>query len=204
MFEIEPDSFAGKSDSRAIRALEKYRKFKFDPTFIADLPRIHGGIPIAQYFVTPNGNESRIGRLLTLFDRKSKLQPPEQPSWEFPGTDERKVRSIRTLIDQEGPSCRYLFSGERVIPFAALYRGDLHPDDNSLTQIDCNLVCFDNLYRPVATVVVWHGYAAQDEYMQWESGDLDAEPNYDAFVEPVADSYPDFLNLLAVEPRQTT
>jgi len=185
-----------RSDARAIRALEKYRKFKFDPAYIADLKRVHGGIPTSQSFITPNGNEYRIGRLLTTFDHKSKLTPPEQSSWEFPGTDEREVRSISTLIDQEGPSCRYLFSGERVIPFGALYRGDLHPDGNSLTQIDCNLVCFDNAKSPIPSVVVWHGYAAQDEYMTWESGDLDAEPNYDAFLEPVAESYSEFVNLL--------
>ena len=73
MIEIEPDSFAGKTDPRAIRALEKYRNFKFDPAFIDDLKRIHGGIPTAQLFTTPSGNEYRLGRLLTTFRRQIEI-----------------------------------------------------------------------------------------------------------------------------------
>ena len=113
----------------------------------------------------------------------------------------RLVRSIRTLVDQEGPSCRYLFDGERLVPFAALYAGECHPDGMSLTQADCDLLCFDNTTCPPA-VVLWHAHKAQSEYMACESASVDREVNYESFVERVADSFIHFTAMLTTAPPE--
>jgi len=201
MIQCEPKSLAGEIDKKAIQHLEKYRKFKFHPAFLDALPLIHGGIPKRQYFTSPRGNTYRVGRFLTLFDEKSKLPPPFQPDWEFDEYDVRDQRSIFTLIDQEGPSCQLLFSGERVIPFAALYRGQNHPDGMSLTSADCDLVCFDNA-SPPGSIVVWHARLAGEEYCRLDDDDesLDEAPNYDAFLEPVAESFSAFARMLTAVP----
>jgi hypothetical protein len=203
LIECETDSLAGKVDRKAIRRLEKYRKFKFDPVFLEHLPQIHGGIPTRPFFTSAGGNTCRVGRFLTVLDRKSRLEPPAEPSWEDRTSDVRIVRSIRTLIDQEGPSCRRLFGGERLIPFAALYRGENHPDGMSLTEGDCDLVCFDNARHP-PSIVLWDPLESHREYVRWESGSLDEDVDYASFVEPVANTFSEFAAMLATSPRQPT
>ncbi len=199
--ECQTGSLAGPVDQRAIAALEDYRQFTFDSTYIAALPFIHGGIPVRQYLTTPSGKVVRIGRFLPIVDEHSTLTPPEQPSWETPGRDVRIDRSIETLIDQEGTSCQCLFAGERLIPFAALYAGHIHPDGMSLTSGDCDLLCFDHLVTPPA-VVLWRADDALTEFLRLDDTPLEEdEPvDYDSFMEPVADCFQTFAELLKDSP----
>lgn len=211
MLECEPGSLAGPPDEGALARFEKSWEYRFPADFRSALPVIHGGIPQRQFFTTPSGRELRVGRFLPVVDRETKLPPPFVASWEFgDGLDERRARSIRTVLDMEGPSCRTLFDGSRLIPFAALYIGlgpDGHPDQNSLTSCDCDLLCFDRGIDP-QPVVLWKPQEAFLEYDRWESL-IDAEededaweeilPNYAAFTEPVAMSFTEFALMLRVD-----
>jgi hypothetical protein len=196
----DPVSLCGPVDMRVVRFLEKYRGHKLDPAYLRHVQKYHGGIPGKQYFDAEDGKTYRVGRFLTLADEKSKLQPPPRPSWEFPKQDSRIDWSVLTVIDQEGPSCRSLFGGAKLLPFAALYRGPHHPDKMSLTECDVNLLGFfyeSKRQRP--QVVVWLAHEAQREFSRWEKADCD-EVRYADFTIPVAPHFDAFLALLRAEP----
>jgi len=196
----EPSSLCGPVDMSVARFLEKYRRHKLDLSYLRHVQRYHGGIPGKQYFNAVDGKTYRVGRFLTLVDDKSELEPPPRPSWEFPQRDIRIDWSILTIIDQEGPSCRHLFGGEEIIPFAALYWGPHHPDGMSLTDGNVNLLGFLYelmLHRP--RVVIWLAHEAEIEYRRWEEADCD-EVRYTDFTVPVAPHFDAFLELLRVDP----
>ena len=203
----DPSSLCGPVDMRVAHFLEEYRGYKLDPSYLHHLRKWHGGIPGKQYFDAEDGVTYRIGRFLTLVDDDSQLEPPRRPSWEFPDRDVRIDWSALTVIDQEGPSCRHLFGGEELLPFAALYRGQLHPDEMSLTSGDCDLLCF--FYEPKGRrprVVVWHDHAAQKEYLRWEAAlkasgwQEDELVRFEDFTVRVAPDFDAFLKLLRSEP----
>jgi len=167
----DPTTFAGPVDPRVIEFLETYRGHKFDVSYLDHARKYHGGIPGKQYFDAADGKTYRVGRFLTLIDDKSHLRPPFRPSWEFPDRDIRIDWSVLTLIDEEGPACRNLFGGEKLLPFAALYRGGHHPDSMGSQEADCvpDLVCF--FYESGAAsskIVVWLALRALDEYFRME------------------------------------
>ncbi|HTU22907.1 MAG TPA: hypothetical protein VMG10_33020 [Gemmataceae bacterium] len=203
----DPSSLCGPVDMHVVRFLEKYRGNNLDPSYLLHISRWHGGIPGKQYFDAEDGKTYRLGRLLTLVDEESELEPPFRPSWAFPNRDIRVDWSVLTLIDQEGPSCRHLFGGEELLPFAALYWGTRHPDGMSLTDGNVNLLGF--LYerkeqRP--RVVVWLALEAQQDYWRWEKAleacgwDKEEPVPYKDFTVPVAPNFDIFLTLLRAEP----
>ena len=117
----DPSSLCGSVDLQDAQFLEKYHRKKLDSSYLRHVQQWHGGIPGKQYFEGEDGKTYRVGRFLILIDEKSKLEPPSRPSWKFRDRDVRIDWSISTLIDEEGPSCRNLFGGEELFPFAALY-----------------------------------------------------------------------------------
>src|SRR5262249_44527809 len=109
----------------------------------------------------------------------------------------------------EGASCRNLFSGEELLPFAALYYGPHHPDGMDLFDGQCGLVCFfypdeqtkRGKKRP--TIVRWDAHAAQAEYFRWEDAMAENEDEpvrYDDFIEAIARDFDAFLLMLREEP----
>jgi hypothetical protein len=196
----DPLSLCGPVDIRVARFLEKYRGHKLDAAYLRHAQKYHGGIPGKQYFDAEDAKTYRVGRFLTLVDEKSELEPPPRPSWEYPKQDRRLDWSVLTLIDQEGPSCRNLFGGERLLPFAALYWGPHHPDGMSLNDGNANLLAF--LYeskRRRPRVVVWLAPEAQREHFRWERAGCD-EVRYQDFTVGVAQNFEAFLALLRHEP----
>jgi hypothetical protein len=196
--EYDPSSFCGAVDMRVAKFLEEYRGHKLDSSYLRHVQKYHGGVPGKGYFDAEDGKTYRVGRFLTLFDEDSELEPPSRPSWEFPERDIRIDWSVLTLIDQEGPSCRQLF--DKLLPFAALYRGKLHPDKMSLTRADCDLACFhykSKKGRP--RVAVWLSTESANEYLRWEAAGCD-EVRYDEFVVPVATDFDAFLEMLRAKP----
>lgn len=192
----DPTSLCGPVDLRVAKFLEAYRGNKLDASYLRHVKRYHGGIPGKQYFDAEDGKTYRVGRFLTLVDEKSELEPPHQPSWECPKQDRRIDWSVLTLIDQEGPTCRNLFAGEVLLPFAALYFGKIHPDGMGLTDGNTDLLAFryeSKRRRP--RVVVWLAYRAQQEYFRREAASYDAV-RYDDFTVPVADNFDEFVALL--------
>lgn len=168
----DPASLCGPVDMRVAGFLEEYRGHKLDSAYLRHMQKFHGGIPGKQYFEAEDRKTYRVGRFLTLVDEKSELAPPHRPSWEFREQDSRIGWSILTLIDQEGPSCRNLFRGEQLLPFAALYWGPHHPDGMSLTDGNLNLLGF--LYESKQPrVVVWLAQEAQREYFRCEEAGCD-------------------------------
>jgi hypothetical protein len=200
----DPSSLCGPADIRVARFLEVYRGHKLDPAYLRHIEKNHGGIPGKQYFDASDGKTFRLGRFLTMVDKKSDLAPPPRPSWEFPPRDARLDWSVLTLIDQEGPSCRNLFGGERLLPFAALYFGPNHPDGMSLTDGNTNLLCF--FYESKARlprIVVWLAHQAQLEYFRWEAAfgsNEEEEVRYRDFTIPVAENFDAFLVILREAP----
>lgn len=200
----DPSSLCGPVDTRVARFLEEYRGHKLDPSYLIHIQAWHGGIPGKQYFNAVNGHIYRLGRFLTLVNDDSELEPPLRPSWKHPDRDSRIDWSILTLIDQEGPSCRHLFGGEELLPFAALYWGPHHPDAMSLTDGNVNLLGF--LYeagRGRPRVVVWLADEASVEYRRWEKAlneDEEELVRFSDFTVPVASDFDVFLRLLRAEP----
>jgi hypothetical protein len=196
----DPASLCRPLDIGVVRFLVKYRGHKFDRAYLAHAQKWHGGVPGMQYFTAEDRKVYRVGRFLTLVDEKSKLTPPHRDSWEHPQRDARIDWSVLTLIDEEGRSCRTLFAGERLLPFAALYSGPHHPDKMSLTDGDVDLICFD--YAPGAErpgVVLWLTQEAQGEYFRWERilrSDENGPVRYEDFTVPVARHFDAFLKLL--------
>jgi hypothetical protein len=204
----DPSSLCGPVDLRVARFLEKYRGNKLDPSYLRHVQQWHGGIPSKQYFEAEDGKTYRVGRCLTLVDEKTKLKPPTRPSWKFRERDIRIDWSILTLIDEEGPSCRNLFGGEQLLPFAALHRGQLHPDKMGLTDGDCDLACFfytSKTKRP--RIVVWHADLAQKEHWRWDEAlkasgwNKEERVRYEDFTVPVAADFDEFIAKLRVESR---
>lgn len=188
------ESLCGPADLRVARFVEEYRGHKFDPLYLRHVQQFHGGIPGKQFFDAEDGKTYRVGRFLTLLDEESKLPPPARPSWQFPERDVWIDWSVLTLIDQEGPSCRQLF--DELLPFAALYRGKVHPDGMSLTSADCDLLCFRyEAKRFPPRIVVWLAHESAAEYVRWEAAGLD-DVRYDDFTIPVARTFEAFLGML--------
>jgi hypothetical protein len=199
---------AGPPDKRTLDKITS-RRYALDRAYLDHVHRWHGGIPGKGYFTTPAGVVRRIGRFLTLFDTRSALPPPYRPA-RLPssGRDARLEYSAITLIDQEGDSCRHLFGGDELLPFAALY--DPHdPDEMYLTDGHVDLVCF--YYPDAATkkgkkrpgVVLWDADRAREEYWRWEEemeADDEAEVRYESFTEPIARNFDRFLKMLRDGP----
>ncbi len=202
--DYDPASLCGPVDLRVARFLQEYRGNALDEAYLEHARRWHGGIPRKAYFRAEDGKTYQIGRFLTLVDDDSPLEPPARPSWEFPPRDIRIDWSVLTLIDQEGPSCRNLFAGERLLPFAALCWGGLHPDHMSLTEGDTDLLAF--FYQPGwsrPAVVVWLAHAAQEESFRREAAGRD-EVRYSDFTVPVAPNFDAFLLLLRSSPGEAS
>jgi len=204
----DTDSLAGPPDKRALDKLTA-RRYALDRAYLDHVRHHHGGIPGKAYFTTPANEVLRVGRFLTLFDSKSDLPPPHRPSWISAGRDVRLDYSAWTLMDQEGNSCRHLFGGFELLPFAALYHGPHHPDEMDLTDGYVDLLCF--FYRDDATkegkkrprVVRWDAHLAGEEYWRWDEAmrDDDEEPvRYESFTEPIAANFDRFLSMLRDAP----
>jgi hypothetical protein len=199
----DPSSLCGAVDLRVARFLEQYRGHTLDPSYLRHLQQWHGGIPGKQYFDARDGKTYRVGRFLTLVDGESALQPPPRRSWQFPERDIRIDWSVLTLIGQEGPSCRHLFGGDALLPFAGLYRG---PHDMGLTEGNTNLlgILYESNQRP--HVVVWLADEAQKEYWRWEKAlqasgwNEEERVRYEDFTVPVAPQFDAFLELLRTDP----
>src|SRR4051794_25124898 len=136
----DPSPLCGPADMRVVRFLEEYRGNKLDPSHLRHVRKWHGGIPGKQYFDAEDGHTYRVGRFRTMLDEASGLEPPPRLSWANPRRDIRVDWSVLTLIDEEGPSCRHLFGGEELLPFAALSWGPHHPDGMNLTDGDVHLL----------------------------------------------------------------
>ncbi len=200
----DPSNLCGPVDMRVVLFLEKYRGHKFDPSYLAHVQKWHGGIPGKPYFTAGGRKPDRIGRFLTLVDEKSVLEPPHRPSWEFPKQDIRIDWSVLTVIDQEGPSCLTLFSGEQLLPFAALFYGPHHPDGMGLTDGNVDLLCF--FYEPGVRrprVVLWLAHDALEERFRWDKAfrvNENERVRYEDFTVPVAQHFDEFLELLRADP----
>ena len=194
-----PKSLAGPVDPRVVRWLDK-RGLPLDPVFLKQVKKFHGGVPVNPYFTASNGETYRVGRFLPLVDERTRLRPPKQPGSEFEETDIRVERSVVTLLDQEGPSCRQLF--DKLLPFAALYAGKLDPSDMVLTGASNELVCFDysHPHRIRPAVVVWLTEESAQEYERWEEGNAEDEVRYQDFTVPVAETFEAFAAML--RPRR--
>jgi hypothetical protein len=205
--DYDPDSLAGPPDKRT---LDKHtaRHYVLDRAYLDHARRYHGGIPGKAYLTAPSNEVLRVGRFLTLFDSKSDLPGPHRPSWIIPGRDARIDYSAWTLVGQEGNSCRHLFGGDELLPFAALH-GPHHPDEMDLTDGYVDLLCF--FYRDDATkkgerrpnVVRWDANLAREEYWRWApvTGIDDHEPvRYGDFTEPIAVDFDRFLEMLRDAP----
>jgi hypothetical protein len=204
----EPDSLAGPPDTRVLDKLANHR-YVLDRGYLEHIGQFHGGIPGKGYFTTPGNRVLRIGRFLTLYDSKSLLVPPPRPSWAVPGRDIRIDYSAYTLIYEEGNSCRNLFAGDELLPFAALYYGPHHPDGMDLTDGQVDLMCF--FYSDKAAkkgrkrprIVRWDSDLAHREYRRWEEemrADENAPVLYDTFLETIAPNFDSFLKMLRESP----
>jgi len=209
----DPGSFAGPFDEDVLELVESMIEGDrhLDASYVAHLRTFNGGIPGKQYFTTSGGKTYRVGRFLAMVDEESELPAPEQPHFEFGDMDARAVNGVPFLMDCEGPVCRGLLY---LIPFAALYFGDNHPDEMSIHRGYVDLLCFRYANRgpdcPRPSVVVWKGESAAAEYERWseeldsmmdgESEDVDADAEaavrYEDFTEEVAPDFDAFLKML--------
>jgi hypothetical protein len=192
-----PKSLAGPVDPRVVRWFARHHQ-PLDPVFLRNVKKFHGGVPLKQYFDASDGKTYRVGRFLTLVDERTRLRPPMEESFEF-DRDIRVDRSMYTLVDEEGPSCRQLF--DALVPFAALYQGRLDPSEMSLLRAHCDLVCFDYSHprRIRPAVVVWLAEESFKEYTRFEE-DSDSEVRYQDFTVPVAETFEGFVAML--RPRR--
>lgn len=202
---FEEESLAGPVDPQALKYLES--RHVLDESYRQLIHSFHGGIPGRQY-IKGKGHRYRVGRFLTILDRHSQLPGPFQPHFDQSEIDCRVARSISFVIDAESMTSRALFYGQRLLPFAALYAGDHHPDDMCLDRVYVSFLCFDygtGSARPV--IVVWHAQKAADAYDEWEEDDYpteEAEPDipaidYNKFTERIADNFDEFLEMLQSE-----
>ena len=197
----DSSSLCGPVDMRVVRYIEEYRKHTFDPAYLRHVQEWHGGVPGKQYFEAADGKTYRVGRFLTLVDEKSELDPPPRRSWEHPERDIRIDWSVLTLIDEEGPVCRHLYGGARLLPFASLYWSSLHPDEMRLSEGVDDLLAFDFEVEERPRIVICLAGPAQDEFTRWErelvtSAYKVGEARYDDFMVAVAENFDAFLPLL--------
>lgn len=203
---FEEDSLAGPVDPKALSDIEF--RHTLDPSYRELIHTFHGGIPVQQY-IKGKGRRYRLGRFLTILDRSSQLPGPFQPHFEQSKIDCRIVRSILFAIDGECATSRALFYGRRLLPFAAFYAGDGHPDEMCLDRAYVSFLCFDygtGALRP--PVVVWHAHDANDAYMEWDFDDCpfeESDPDaplidYNKFTERIADNFDEFVKLMQLEP----
>jgi hypothetical protein len=212
MVTVDCDSatLCGPVDSRVVRVLADRHSKVLDPSYLAFVEQHNGGVPVRQFFTDARGMTHRIGRFLPLFDNRSELPRPFRPSLKFPQRDARIEWGVLTLIEEDSPSAWWLFGGERLVPFAALYRGVKHPDTLSLVEGDVNLLTF--VYaQPDARpcVAVWLAQQARDEYERWSCVVAGVNPcehdepvRYDAFTVPVAADFENFLAGLRERPTE--
>lgn len=179
-------SGAGPVDPKVLRWLQEY--CNPDPTYIEQAEQLHGTIPDKPYFDARDGKTYRIGRFLTLVDEEN-LTQPAWPSWEY-GGDARIDWSVSMLKDGDAPIPRGL--GDRLLPFAVLYAGDVHPDRMGTGEYGLvDLVCFYTEAegeRP--KIVVW--LAAESPMDYTDDEDLD----YSEFTIPVAPDFDAFVSML--------
>ncbi len=197
---IEDKTHAGPVDPAALADLEK--RHPLDSSYRQLLDRLHGGIPLRQFI---KGHRCRIGRFLTILNSRSKLEGAFQPHFDQSNTDCRVVRSIAAQIDTECATSRGLFYGQRLLPFAALYVGEHHPDEMCLDRAYVDLLCFDygtGSLRP--PIVVWHAEDAAEAYEDWLGDDCPREEedpetpavDYDNFTKRIADDFDEFLKMV--------
>lgn len=177
---------------KTIEWLQSIREL--DAAYLAQAGNLHGAVPDKQYFEAANGQTYRVGRFLTLVDDDSELdENPDWRSWEY-GEDARIDWSVSMLKDGDAPIPRGL--GESIVPFAALYSGDVHPDRLGTGEYgNVDLLCF--LYgieneRPA--IVVWEGAKAPMDYTDEE------EIEYSDFTIPVAATFDQFMSCLREQP----
>jgi hypothetical protein len=149
-----------------------------------------------------------LGRFLTLVDEETELEPPARPSSVNPGRDVRVDWGMLTLIDEEAATARHLFSGEELLPFAALYWGPHHPDEMDLSDGNVNLLAF--FYEGErSSIVIWLADEAATEFRRWEAElrqNEKSQRNEEVSVRiaditvPVAPDFESFLRLLRVDP----
>lgn len=192
-------------DGRVMRILQTRHGKVLDASYFAQIQHHHGGVPIRQYVNDAHGTTHRIGRFLLLIDNHSEFETPFQSSSEFPTRDARIDRGILTLIEEDSATAHRLFGGEKLLPFAALYRGSRHPDDLRLGDGEASFLAFlyNGQVRP--QVVVWIAADAGREYERWSFALADGrrwdEPvRYSAFTVPVAKHFDDFLSCLRSDP----
>lgn len=215
--ECHPESLTDPPDDRMIKHLKGYwYNIAFDEAFLRMLPRFHGGVPLNPYFDSKLGNTFRIAFFLNIVDEHSNLSPPFRESKD-PYDDRDSRVSDRGIEHIIGCDTNGFFSGERLVPFAALYTphrtsGELmHPDDDkqflSLTCLDyvsCNAICFDRSTTP-QSVVTYDAERSGPEQTRYWDGDTEAGGvRYDEFIEPVADSFLEFTKLLRHRPADKT
>lgn len=202
---VEGQTHAGPFDAQALADIEG--RHQLDSSFRLLLDRVHGGVPIKQFI---KGHRCRIGRFLTIFNKRSQLTGAFQPHFDQSDTDCRIVRSIAALIDSECATSRGLFYGQRLLPFAALYAGENHPDEMCLDRAYVDLLCFDyGTGSPRPPIVIWHAEEGAEAYEDWLGDDCpqdEANPeaaavDYDKFTKRVADNFDEFLKMLQSQPQ---
>jgi hypothetical protein len=203
---FKTNSFAGPVDSKALSDIEE--RHVLDPGYREFIFACHGGIPVEQY-IKGKGQNYRLGRFLTILDQNSQLTEKFQPHFEYSDIDSRVARSVAFAINSESNTSRALFYGQRLLPFAAFYAGEHHPDDLCLDRAYVSMLCFD--YKSQGTrppVVVWHAHEALKAYFKWEEANCPFEGpdgnvpkvDYEDFTEHIADNFDEFLKLMQQKP----
>jgi hypothetical protein len=203
--DYEPTSLCGPVDLRVVGVLEERHGKKLDPSYVSHVQQHHGGIPVQRYVTDGRGVVRRIGRFLPLIDNRSDIGPPFQRSVDTAARDSRIDWGVLTLIEEDGPCSRRLFGGQVLLPFAALYRGEQHPDGMKLPEGEADLLAFS--YAPEngrPAVVVWLAREAEAECERWtnalRAGKWEETVRYSTFTVPVAATFDEFLECLRAEP----
>lgn len=173
--------------------------FTFDSDYRKLLPSIHGGIPKRPFFTMPNGDVRQIGWFVSYLDEESELPEPFESAFYYQENDTRiDDRSIPAILDDE---ILPFLDGERILPFAALFDGNEPPLTLRLYSLDSlpnDSLCFDQSQTP-HSIVVCNAERATDEVLRWDAGEVE-EPDFDSFIDHVADSFLDFVAILRSEP----
>lgn len=181
----------GPPDPRGVKWLTKAHPLPAD--FLEFSKNHHGQIPVQGRIA---GTKLRIGRFLNLIDQDSKLPGKFLPHFEDSSVDERVMRSIAAIIGFESATSRALHYGERLIPFAALYVGDAHPDEMCMDRYYVDFLCFDYENQDSdPPIVLWISEKANRDFMRFDEGDIE-KPNYKKFTKPIANSFSDLLKML--------
>lgn len=169
-----------------------------DSDYLAALPDIHGGVPVAPYFTTPSGETREVAWFVSFLDTHSDLPGLFESAFYYQQNDTRiDDRSIPGILNDE--VCPY-HGGERIFPFAALVTHGNSPLTLRLYTLDSfpgDSLCFDVSTTP-HSVVICNGREASKEVVRWDEGEID-ELNYEDFTERVADSFSDFAKMLRAE-----